>query len=756
MSRFARNRPVYVVEEPRPADPDRGPSLDMASGAPGVSVATPRLPAGLDGWGRDVILRQLLDELLDQHVPADPVFWYCTPTMLPFSRHRDPAAVIYDCAHPVAASRLGEDELRELESELLGRADLVFAGGWSLFEAKKARRRDVHPFPPAVDRAHFATARGGLPEPADQQAIPGPRLGWFGAIDRRLDLGLLAAVADARPAWNIVLVGPVIGLADEELPRRPNLHYLGAKPYADLPAYLAGWDVGLIPFARGAAARFACPPQTAEYLAGGRPVVATPLVDLVRHWGELEAVRVAATPEKFVQACQTALDMSAEPDGGAWRAPADTALAESCWDLTHARMAELVEGVVSARRPVSAPFLREIVSAPAVRPSARRSHYDVLVVGAGMAGAVAAERLAAEGGKRVLLIDRRPHLGGTAYDHLDAAGIRVGKYGAHVLHTDRSDVFHHLSRFTDWRPCAPRVLTSTDGKLVPSPINRTALNALFGLDLAGEQEAAAFLAARTTPAHAPRTAEAAALARLGPELYESVFRGWARKRWGVDPSALHRRAAARAEVRLGDDDRYFTDTFQAVPAKGFGLMFENLLDHDGIHLELDVEFEDVRREVVYDHLVFTGPLDGYFEHRFGELPFRSVRFRHETLDQEWHQPAAVVEFPSEDTAWSRIVEHKHLTGQVHPKTSITYEQPGGAGDPFYPVPTPENLALHRRYAALARAQRDATFIGRLASYRELSLGEAAAQALAASRRLIRRGLRHPAEEDQLTAAALAI
>jgi UDP-galactopyranose mutase len=728
MTRFARTRDVYVFEEPTPADQDCGPSLDLVRDEKtGVTIATPRLPDGLDGWGKDAVLRQLLDELIALQAMKRPVLWYYTPMMLPFSRHLDASAVVYDCMDELANFKFAPQELVALERELFDRADAVFTGGHSLYEAKKDRHRNIHPFPSSVDRPHFAQARAEQDDPADMADLPHPRFGFYGVVDERMDLDLLAKVADARPDWTLAIVGPVVKIDEADLPRRPNLHYLGGKTYAELPQYLASWDVALMPFAINDSTKFISPTKTPEYLAGGRPVVSTPITDVVRHYGELDGVRVAGDAENFVRECEAALALTRDPTN-AWLAEVDQALAELSWDQTHLRMAALVDKAASQNAASELP-------APTVRASNRNAAYDVLVVGAGFAGAVMAERFASQSNKRVLLIDRRNHIGGNAYDRMDASGILIHQYGPHIFHTNSDPVFQHLSQFTDWRPYEHRVLASVDGRLVPMPINRTTLNVLYGLNLRSDEQAEAFLQSRAEPVEVVRTSKDVVVNAIGTELYKTFFEGYTRKQWGLDPSELDKSVTSRVPTRTSTDDRYFQDSLQAMPLKGYTRMFENMLDHPNIDLRLGVDFEDVRGDVAYDRLVFSGPVDEYYDHRFGELPYRSLRFRHETLDQEWFQPVATVNYPDEATPYTRITEFKHLTGQEHAKTSIVYEFPTAQGDPYYPIPRAENQALYKRYEALTTQRMDVTFVGRLATYKYYNMDQVVGQALATWRKL---------------------
>ncbi|MEY4983509.1 MAG: UDP-galactopyranose mutase, partial [Pseudomonadota bacterium] len=319
--------------------------------------------------------------------------------------------------------------------------------------------------------------------------------------------------------------------------------------------------------------------------------------------------------------------------------------------------------------------------------------HDWLVVGAGFAGSVLAERLAADRGDSVLVIDRRDHIAGNAFDHADAAGLLVHRYGPHIFHTNSDMVVAYLSRFTDWRDYEHRVLAQVDGKLLPIPINLDTINRLYGLtlDSAGME---AFLAARREVPARIETAEDMVVSVVGRALYETFFRGYTRKQWGLDPSELSKSVTARIPTRTNRDDRYFTDRFQKMPAQGYTAMFARMLDHPNIDLRLGTDWAEVKDGGGFRRVIFTGPVDEYFGFRFGRLPYRSLRFRHVTLDKEWHQPVGVVNYPQTED-YTRVTEYKHLTGQVHSKTALTYEYPSDTGDPYYPVPRPENEALYK-------------------------------------------------------------
>ena len=361
--------------------------------------------------------------------------------------------------------------------------------------------------------------------------------------------------------------------------------------------------------------------------------------------------------------------------------------------------------------------------------------FDTLIVGAGFAGSVCAQRLA-EAGKSVLIIDRRPHIGGNTYDEVDAHGVLIHPYGPHIFHTNAKRIFDYLSRFTAWRFYEHRVLAKVGAALLPIPINRTTLNRLYDLDL-DEAGAAAFLEAVREPKDRITTSEDVVLNSVGSDLCEKFFRGYTRKQWGLDLSELAAGVAARIPTRTNDDDRYFTDEFQFMPADGYTRMFERMLDSPNIEVRLSTDFFEVRDRIAYDRLIFTGPIDAYYGHRFGTLPYRSLRFVHEHYaETERLQPVGTVNYPN-DHDYTRITEFKHLTGQAHAGTSIVREYPTAEGDPFYPIPRPENEALYQRYKALADAEADVTFVGRLARYRYYNMDQVVGAALAATEDLRR-------------------
>lgn len=358
--------------------------------------------------------------------------------------------------------------------------------------------------------------------------------------------------------------------------------------------------------------------------------------------------------------------------------------------------------------------------------------YDYLIVGAGFAGSVLAERLASEGNK-VLILDKRNHIGGNAYDYYDEAGVLIHKYGPHIFHTNSKEVFDYLSKFTDWRNYQHKVLASLDGQLLPIPINLTTINQMYGLNL-NSTELEGFFAARAEQKNVLKTSEDVVVNSIGRELYEKFFRNYTRKQWDLDPSELNASVTARVPTRTNKDDRYFTDTFQAMPLNGYTKMFANMLDQPNIHIMLNTDYKDIVKEIKFKKMVFTGPVDEYFEYCYGKLPYRSIEFKFETHDQERFQETGTINYPN-DYGFTRITEFKYLSGQKHHKTSIVYEFPKADGDPYYPIPKPNNAALYAQYEALAKTLDDVHFVGRLATYKYYNMDQVVAQALSTFKKI---------------------
>jgi len=361
---------------------------------------------------------------------------------------------------------------------------------------------------------------------------------------------------------------------------------------------------------------------------------------------------------------------------------------------------------------------------------AKLNRIDILVVGAGFSGAVVAERLAAAG-LRTIIIDKRSHIGGNAFDTVDAHGVLMHPYGPHIFHTNSQRVADYLSQFTSWRPYEHHVLAKVDAQFLPVPVNIETVNRLYGLNL-DETTIQDFYDRVREPRERITTSEDVVMNAVGRDLYEKFFRGYTRKQWGLDPSQLSALVAARVPTRTNRDSRYFTDSFQCMPRHGFTRMFENMLDHRNIQVETGVDFVKARHALPARHIVFTGPIDAYFGYCFGKLPYRSIRFDHEHLTEtRQFQPVGTVNYPN-DYEFTRITEFKHLTGQQHSGTSIVREYPQSEGDPYYPIPRQENDLLLKRYHALAVKEPGVSFVGRLAQYRYYNMDQCVGAALKAA------------------------
>ena len=359
--------------------------------------------------------------------------------------------------------------------------------------------------------------------------------------------------------------------------------------------------------------------------------------------------------------------------------------------------------------------------------------FDYLIVGAGFAGAVMAERLASCGNK-ILIIDKRNHIGGNTYDFFNKDGILIHKYGPHIFHTNSREVFDYLGRFTSWRPYEHRVLTSVDGMLVPMPINQNTINVLYGMQLSSG-EVDEFLKSRAEKKDRVINSEDAVVSKVGRELYEKFFRGYTRKQWDLDPSELDASVAARIPVRNNKDNRYFTDTYQAMPLYGYTHMFSNMLSHPNIKIMLNADYKEINTLLPFKKMIFTGPIDYYFDYCFGKLPYRSIDFKFETFDAETYQPTGTINYPNEHL-YTRVTEFKYLTGQRHSKTTVVYEYPKWEGDPYYPVPRPENAELYKKYQLLASSLKNVYFVGRLATYKYYNMDQVVAQALTLFKKII--------------------
>ncbi len=362
---------------------------------------------------------------------------------------------------------------------------------------------------------------------------------------------------------------------------------------------------------------------------------------------------------------------------------------------------------------------------------------NILAIGAGFAGTVTARELA-EAGHQVVVVDRRSHIAGNAYDVEDEYGILIHQYGPHIFHTNSERIFNYLSKFTKWRSYEHRVRGVVNGKEYPFPINQDTLNQLYGLDLNEEQAAEYFEKVREPKEHV-KSSEDVVLNSVGRDLYEKFFLNYTKKQWGLDPSELKAGVAARIPTRTNTDDRYFADTYQAMPLHGYTVMFENLLNHPNINVQLATDYKDwLKQHKQYDHIIYTGCIDEFYDYQFGKLPYRSLRFEHEHLaEQEWYQSVGTVNYPN-DFEFTRITEFKHLTGQQNPATSIVKEYPTAEGDPYYPIPRDENEALFKKYKTLADAEKNVTFVGRLAEYRYYNMDQVVGAALNAVDKILER------------------
>jgi UDP-galactopyranose mutase len=757
LSRLSRHHRVLFIETHAPDPGLVSPlaQLRTVEQYPNLQVLKLQFPAWRweDGPYVDRKRRALVQETLRGPLAGQfdsPVQWFYDPmAVTAFAGHLGEVATVYDCMDELSRFRGAPPEIVEREALLLSLANVVFTGGRKLYESRSARHPNCHFYGCGVDVNHFGKAQDvDTVVPPDLAALPKPVLGYFGVVDERMDYELLARLADTHPEWSVVVVGPRTKVDEADLPRRANLHWLGGREYSELPAYTKGFDLCLMPFALNEATEFINPTKALEYMAAGRAIVSSAVPDVVRNFSPV--VMIAHSHEEFIQRCESCL---AKPERSRIKRGLSLA-SENSWDSIVAQLERHILDAVKQRpRCKSAPSLSDsngdtalrdgngngkhdgeqhvplaidgaTIGFPALTPV---TTFDYLIVGAGYAGSVIAERLARGSGKQVLVVDRRAHIAGNAYDHYDDAGILVHKYGPHIFHTNSKEVFDYLSRFTPWRNYQHRVLAHVDGQLVPIPVNLDTINLLYGTAL-NAMQMDEFLASRAEQRNPIRTSEDVVVSKVGRELYDKLFKNYTRKAWGLDPSELDAQVTARVPTRTNRDGRYFTDQFQAMPRNGFTQMFGSMLDHPNIKLLLNTDYRAVKRAVRYRELIFTGPIDEYFNYRFGKLPYRCLSFQHETLNQPWFQPVAVVNYPNE-YAFTRITEFKHLTGQEHPKTSVVYEYPQATGDEYYPIPRAENNALYKQYQALAEATPEVRFVGRLGTYRYYNMDQVTAQAL---------------------------
>lgn len=354
--------------------------------------------------------------------------------------------------------------------------------------------------------------------------------------------------------------------------------------------------------------------------------------------------------------------------------------------------------------------------------------YDFLIVGAGFAGTVAAERLASQHNKKVLVVEKRRHIGGNAYDEYDEHGILVHRYGPHIFHTNSKKVFDYLSKFTGWRFYEHRVLAKLNGELYPIPINRTTVNKLYGKNFRTDEEVARFYESVREKRYPVKNSEDVIVNQVGKDLYEKFFRFYTKKQWDLDPSQLSASVCGRIPVRTNDDDRYFTDKYQFMPKDGYTKMFERMLNHKNIDIRLNTNYKEVMDDIEFDKIIYTGPIDYFFDYKFGKLPYRSLRFEWENHNKEFYQPAASVNYVDSEK-FTRITEYKYLSGQQSETTTIAIEYPQKEGDPYYPVPNGKNQALYEKYKTEADKLSDVYFVGRLAEYKYYNMDQVVANTL---------------------------
>jgi UDP-galactopyranose mutase len=760
LTRFARRQRVFFIEEPCFDNPEK-PFFEEQICSTGVKVILPHLPKGLSDSEIHTILRKLLNDLITKYCIKEILLWYYTPMALPYSNHLKSIIIVYDCMDELSHFKGAHKDMIKFENELFSVADVVFTGGMQLYEYKKNKHDNIYGFPSSIEREHFENGINKT-DPIDQQNIPHPRVGFYGVIDERLNIELISGLANALPEWQIILIGPVVKIDPDHLPIRSNIHYLGSKDYKELPLYVCNWEVAMLPFALNESTRFISPTKTPEYLAAGKPVVSTSISDVIRPYGDEGLVHIADTVENFAAKVKEAYAQKDDPE---WKKKANQFLTSNSWDKTFIRMKRIIETAIESKflkpfdkekelskrnqpaegwKKIFTKFLalegwekawthmRSSISIALnddqLNGNPRDLMFDYLIVGAGYAGSVLAQKLAKESNKKVLIIDKRDHIGGNAYDFYNESGILIHKYGPHIFHTNSKDVFDYLSQFTKWRNYEHRVLASVEGSFLPIPINLDTINNLYGFQFNAFELEKYFESIAEVKEHL-KTSEDVVVSKVGRDLYEKFFRGYTRKQWGLDPSELNASVTARVPIRTNRDDRYFTDIYQAMPVHGYTRMFQNMLNHPNIKIMLNTDYKDIINIIPFREMIFTGPIDEFFNYKFGKLPYRSLHFEFETHDLPFYQKVGTINYPNEHK-FTRITEFKYLSGQVHPKTTIVSEYPQAIGDPYYPVPQKENNDLYAKYEKLAKdTRKDVYFVGRLATYKYYNMDQVVAQAL---------------------------
>jgi UDP-galactopyranose mutase len=355
--------------------------------------------------------------------------------------------------------------------------------------------------------------------------------------------------------------------------------------------------------------------------------------------------------------------------------------------------------------------------------------YDYLIVGAGFAGAVMAERLASQSNKKVLIVEKRNHIGGNGYDEYDEHGILIHKYGPHIFHTNSKEVFDYLSKFTEWRFYEHKVLANYQGELFPIPINRITINKFFGLNLETEEEVKRFLSTKIEKRFPILNSEDITVNQVGRELFEAFFKNYTKKQWNLFPNELSPSVCGRIPVRSTDDCRYFSDKYQFMPKEGYTKMFEKMLSHKNIEIALDTDYKNLMNEIKFDKLVYTGPIDAFFDYQFGKLPYRSIRFEYDYYEKQNYQSTGQVNFVDMKEEYTRVTEYKYLTLQDAAGTTISKEFSLKDGEPYYPIPTEQNRELFLKYRAMSGTLRNVIFCGRLAEYQYYNMDQVVANAI---------------------------
>jgi UDP-galactopyranose mutase len=361
--------------------------------------------------------------------------------------------------------------------------------------------------------------------------------------------------------------------------------------------------------------------------------------------------------------------------------------------------------------------------------------YDFLIVGAGFAGAVMAERVASQLNKKILLVEKRNHIGGNAYDEYDEHGILVHRYGPHIFHTNSKKVFDYLSQFTEWRFYEHKVLALHRGEFYPIPINRWTINKLFNYNLKTDKEVEEFYDRVKESRNPILNSEDIIVNQVGYDLFEKFFLHYTKKQWNKEPKELSPTVCGRIPIRTNDDPRYFTDKYQYMPKDGYTEMFKKILSHKNIEIVLNTDYQKILNDVKFDKMIYTGPIDYFFDYKFGKLPYRSIRFEFQTFNQELYQPAAQINYVDDGVTFTRVVEHKYLSNQKNNKTTVSFEYSQQDGEPFYPIPTAGNKELFEKYNSEAKKNAQVIFIGRLAEYQYYNMDQVVASTLTTFERM---------------------